>query len=140
MRNQKANSIDLNNKYPCPCRRKGCLLGIALTEALGCDRCGQIFIVIKEGQAIEQLSSIYPYKSAWRWNGKNWKRLNNGIKEHYLVISLGVILVLLIVWLPLALLLPQNWEKPLMILWAVIALILAFLPGLILWLAYRNRG
>ncbi len=62
MASRKTQKIDLNTEYPCPCRRKGCLLPITLTEAFGCDRCQQIFVVEESGYVIEQLSTNYPYK------------------------------------------------------------------------------
>lgn len=74
MRPSKAHQIDLTSEYPCPCRRNGTLKPIVLTEALGCDRCQQIFVVIKDGQIIEQLSSIYQKKS-WRWTGHRWQNV-----------------------------------------------------------------
>ena len=55
MRSHKIQKIDSSSEYPCPCRRKGNLKPIVLTEALGCDRCQQIFEIKKDGQVIEQL-------------------------------------------------------------------------------------
>jgi hypothetical protein len=74
VRPSKAHQIDLTSEYPCPCRRNGKLKPIVLTEALGCDRCQQIFVVKKDGQVIEQLSSIYQKKS-WRWTGHRWQNV-----------------------------------------------------------------
>ena len=71
MRPYKTPKIDLSNDYPCPCRRRGHLKQILLTEAFGCDRCQQIFVVKENGQVIEQLSSIY-HKKSWRWTGYRW--------------------------------------------------------------------
>jgi len=45
-----------------------------------------------------------------------------------------MILVPLMIWLPLALLSPG----PNIILWAMLALLLAMLPALMVWLAYRR--
>ncbi|NJO95933.1 MAG: hypothetical protein HC764_07790 [Pleurocapsa sp. CRU_1_2] len=59
MRPYKIHTIDLTCEYPCPCRRNGKLQPIILTEALGCDRCQQLFVVKKDGQTIEQLSFVY---------------------------------------------------------------------------------
>lgn len=77
MQPQKAQKIELDREYPCPCRRKGTLKPIALTEALGCDRCQQIFVVEDNGHALEKLSTTYPYKRAWRWTGQRWKIANS---------------------------------------------------------------
>ena len=135
MRPQKAQKIDLNTEYPCPCRRRGHLLPITLTEAFGCDRCQQIFVVEENGQVIEQLSSSYPYKRAWRWTGHRWIAAHHGLGESYLPVALGIILVLLIVWLPLALRSPSGLS---IIFWAILAVLLAVLPALMVWLAYRR--
>ena len=136
MPSQKAQKIDLNTEYPCPCRRRGALVPIALTEAFGCNRCQQIFVVEESGYAIEQLSTSYPYKKAWRWTGHRWNTANASLGESYLPVALVIVLVLLIVWLPLAL---NNSQKGTnIILWALLAVLLAALPGLMVWLAYRR--
>ncbi|MGB8685725.1 MAG: hypothetical protein WCD53_00075 [Microcoleus sp.] len=134
MPSQKAPKIDLNGDYPCPCRRRGRLVPIVLTEAFGCNRCQQIFVLDESGQVIEQLSTNYPYKQAWRWTGQQWNRANRGWRADYLPLTLGMILVPLMIWLPLALLSPG----PNIILWAMLALLLAMLPALMVWLAYRR--
>lgn len=131
----KAQKIDLNTEYPCPCRRRGCLTHIALTEALGCNRCQQIFVVEESGYTIEQLSTSYPYKKTWRWTGHRWITVHSGIGDSYLPVAILIILVLLIVWLPLAL---QADKGPSIIFWALLAVLLAVLPALMVWLAYRR--
>jgi len=131
---QKAQKIDLNGDYPCPCRRQGNLVPITLTEAFGCNRCQQLFVLDESGYVIEQLSTNYPYKQAWRWNGHQWNRVNTGLKTHYLPLALVMILVPLVIWLPLALRSPGSN----IIIWAIIALLLAMLPALMVWLAYRH--
>ncbi|MGQ4648462.1 hypothetical protein [Lyngbya aestuarii] len=135
MPSQKAQKINLDAEYPCPCRRKGSLVQITLTEALGCDRCQQIFVVEEGGYVIEQLSTSYPYKKAWRWTGSRWITANAGLGESYLPVALLIVLVLLIVWLPLALRSPTG---PSIIFWALLAVLLAVLPALMVWLAYRR--
>lgn len=131
----KPQKIDFNSEYPCPCRRKGRLLPIVLTEAFGCDRCQQIFVVEENGQVIEQLGSTYPYKRTWRWTGKDWSSAQSPWTGSYLPVALGIILVLLIIWLPLALRAAPGIS---MIIWTAIALLLAILPALMVWLAYRR--
>ncbi len=131
---QKAQKIDLNSEYPCPCRRKGHLVPITLTEAFGCDRCQQIFVVDETGYSLEQLSTHYPYKQVWRWTGRQWNRATPGVKAHYLPLALGILLVLLVIWLPLAL----SSPGPSILLWAVVAVMLAMLPAVMVWLAYRR--
>lgn len=135
MRAQKSVKIDLNSEYPCPCRRRGHLLPITLTEAFGCDRCQQIFVADENGQTIEQLSSTYPYKRAWRWTGYRWIAAHRGLGENYLPVMLGISLILLIIWLPLALQSPSGLS---MIFWTAIAVFLVILPALVFWLAYRR--
>ena len=104
MRSHKNQKIDLSSEYPCPCRRKGNLKPIVLTEALGCDRCQQIFVVKKDGQIIEQLSSIYQKKS-WRWTGNRWKNAYARWTQNYwstmavLTISLIIFIVVILRWL-----------------------------------------
>jgi hypothetical protein len=71
-----AQKIDLNRVYPCPCcRRGGRLQRITLTDALGCDRCQQIFVLKESDQILEQLSSTYPAQRTWFWDGQSWQRL-----------------------------------------------------------------
>lgn len=131
----KPQKIDLNGDYPCPCGRRGHLTPIALTEAFGCNRCQQIFVVEENGYRLEQLSTTYPYKRAWRWVGNRWVTANSNISESYFPVAIGIIVVLLIVWLPLALRLSGGLN---IILWAVLALLLAVLPAIMVWLAHRR--
>lgn len=136
MPSQKNQKIDLNTEYPCPCRRRGALVPITLTEAFGCNRCQQIFVVEESGYVIEQLSTSYPYKKAWRWTGHRWNTANASLGESYLPVALGIVLVLLIFWLPLAL---KSPTKPIIIIFfALLALLLVLIPPLIVWLAHRR--
>ncbi|MEO1131211.1 MAG: hypothetical protein AAFX40_00735 [Cyanobacteria bacterium J06639_1] len=65
--------IDLRQVYPCPCcRQSGQLRSIILTDAMGCDRCQQIFQLNPEGDAIEQMAGTYPYRRTWYWQGQRW--------------------------------------------------------------------
>jgi hypothetical protein len=131
----KAQKIDYTQEYPCPCRRKGTLVPIALTEALGCNRCQQIFVVEDNGYALEQLSTTYPYKKIWRWLGNRWQPASSGLGESYLPIVMGVVLVLLIVWLPLALRSSGGLQ---ILFFALVSILLAILPALMVWLTYRR--
>lgn len=135
MQPQKAQKIDLTQEYPCPCRRRGRLTQITLTEAFGCNRCQQIFVVEDSGYILEQLSTSYPYKRAWRWTGHQWSVANPGLSESYLPIALGVILVMLSIGLPLALNASSNSG---IFLWALVLLLLALIPALMVLLAYRR--
>jgi hypothetical protein len=132
---QKPEKIDLNTDYTCPCRRRGRLIPITLTEAFGCDRCQQIFVVEDNGYVLEQISTTYPYKRAWCWTGKSWYVIQPRLGESYLPIALGIIFVLVIIWLPLALRLANSSS---IIAWAIVAVLLAILPAIMVWLTYRR--
>ena len=93
-----------------------------------------MFVVDESGYAIEQLSTNYPYKQAWRWTGNQWNRAHQGLRTHYLPLALGMILVPLAIWLPLAL----HSTGPNIVLWAMVAVLLAMLPAFMVWLAYRR--
>ncbi len=131
---QTSHKIDLTQDYPCPCRRRGRLEPITLTDAFGCDRCQQIFTVDEQGHTLEQLATAYP-KRLWRWGGHQWIAVGQGLRESYLPIALGVMLVLLSIWLPLAL---NASPRSGVFFWAVVALLLAILPALMVLLAYRR--
>lgn len=135
MRHQKPVKIDLNNEYPCPCRRRGRLLPIILTEEFGCDRCQQIFVVEEKSQTIEQLSSSYPYKRMWRWSGYRWFVVRPGLSSGYLPIMSGMMVVLFIGWLLLALQSPAGLS---IMVWVALAGLLVVLPAIVFWLAYRR--
>lgn len=136
MRPPKVYKIDLTSEYPCPCRRSGNLKPIVLTEALGCDRCQQIFAVKKDGQVIEQLASVYQQKS-WRWTGNRWQKAHGRSKQSHLstllILLFGLSVVIVVV-------LPQmlRWlNAQSMISWIVVFLFLMML--LILSLFVTNR-
>ena len=101
---QKVQKIDINASYPCPCCRRGYIRPISLTEALGCDRCQQIFVVGEHGQTIEKVSTNYPYQRSWCWTGTRWiiKRsspyqMGRGNFTFYLLlVTLAVIILLLL--------------------------------------------
>ena len=134
MRSEKPIKLDSNHDYPCPCRRKGRLLPITLTEAFGCDRCQQIFAIDEKHQEIELLSSAYPYKRIWRWTGSRWRALqqaNNGS----LPLFLGLILMILMGWLFLAL---HSLPSLSMILGIMVSTTLILFFAYTLWLAYRR--
>jgi hypothetical protein len=132
---QKAQKIDLAQSYPCPCRRRGQLTQIALTEAFGCNRCQQIFVVEGGGYVLEELSTSYRHKRAWRWNGHQWQGASSGFGDSYLSIALGIVLTMLIIGLLLTLGSPGN-SGPMF--WVIVLLLLALLPTLMVLLAYRR--
>jgi hypothetical protein len=128
------HKIDLDQDYPCPCRRRGRLVPITLTEAFGCNRCQQIFEVDPQGQTLEKLSTSYP-KQLWRWSGHHWVAVGQGWRDSYTTMALGITLVLLSIWLPVAL---NSSSKSSMVIWTVVALLVAVLPALVVLLAYRR--
>lgn len=134
---QKAKKIELNQDYPCPCRRRGTLRPIALTEAFGCDRCQQIFAVEDQGHTIEQVSTSYPYKRAWHWTGNRWLAVNAKLGEHYLPFAIGFAIVLPIVFLVLAIHLPPVPQE-LRIIVIILAVLFVLLPAFMLWSSYRR--
>lgn len=104
---------------------------IVLTEALGCDRCQQIFVVHESGDSIEQLSSTYQQKKVWRWTGHQWSVARSTIGQEFLPLALMALLGLVIVLLIATL----NAEVGLRV--GVVAVLFAML-ALLLWLAYRR--
>lgn len=134
---QKAKKIELNQDYPCPCRRRGTLRPIALTEAFGCDRCQQIFAVEDRGHTIEQVSTSYPYKRAWHWTGNRWIAVNSKLGENYLPFAIGFAIVLPIVFLVLAIHLPPVPQE-LRIIVIILAVLFVLLPAFMLWSSYRR--
>lgn len=85
---------------------------------------------------IEQLSTTYPYKRAWRWTGQQWNIAHSGLRESYLPLALCIVIVLLVIWLPIALHAPASSKNIIPL--SLIAVLLATLTALILWLAYRR--
>ena len=126
----KAEKIDLNAEYPCVCSRRGCLKPIALTDALGCDRCQQIFVVDHSGCILEELSTHPPYKKTWHWTGRQWHRTDTTLRETFLPLSM------LIVVIPLVLLFFVRHFPA--ILWIVLVFAIVPIPALLVWLAYRR--
>jgi hypothetical protein len=107
------------------------LLPIALTEALGCDRCQRIFVVDEKGQTIEELSTTYPYKRAWRWTGYRWITARKSIGYGYLRLVTGIFILLSGISLLLAL------HSSNLVFVAVLGLVVVMMLILIFWLAYR---
>jgi hypothetical protein len=108
-----------------------------LTEAFGCDRCQQIFVLKENGQVIEQLSSIY-HKKAWRWTGYRWTNVSANWAKNILSMMWAIMLMLPIITIvafPFALRLSSSQN---IILWAMILLLLIVLPAFMVWLAYRH--
>jgi len=83
LKSHKAQKIDLQQSYPCPsCHRQGKLNPIALTDAMGCDRCHLIFVVENEGYSLILLGGLDRYRRDWYWMGDRWQ-LNYGTDSKY---------------------------------------------------------
>jgi hypothetical protein len=132
---QKAHKIDPNSDYPCPCRRRGRLVPIALTDAFGCNRCQQIFVVQENGYVIEQLSTNYPYKRAWRWTGHQWVMVHPSLSRGYLPLTLVILIGLVFLLLLTTLQSPIGSSLTFRV---IAALVLSILLVFMLWLACRR--
>ncbi|MEM9805175.1 MAG: hypothetical protein AAF959_07830 [Cyanobacteria bacterium P01_D01_bin.56] len=94
--------IDLGEVYPCPvCRHRSTIQSITLTEALGCDRCQQIYVIRENGFGLEQLSGAHPYRRLWRWTGNQWKQYSKMPASGWLVLLSAAVILLAILgfWL-----------------------------------------
>jgi hypothetical protein len=93
--------IDQRENYPCPCKRRGHLIPIALTEAFGCSQCQRIFVVQEGGYVLEQLATHHGHEQSWYWNGKIWYPTDfEALAKSYIPLTLGIGLLLLVLWLP----------------------------------------
>ncbi len=126
--------IDLTEEYPCPCRRKGILKTIVLTEAMGCELCQQIFVLTESATEIEQLSSVYPYKRRWRWSGKRWIAKGMWGLEIYFPLILWTVLVMLVTSIPILIKYSEGFNIFLAIVLTLVLILLSFL----LWLSYQR--
>ena len=105
---------------------------ITLTEAFGCDRCQQIFVVNEGGDSIEQLATTYARKRVWRWTGRQWSVVRSTLVSQdllplLLLGLLGIVIVFLIATL--------NAEVGLRV--GIVAVLFAML-ACFLWVAYRR--
>ena len=137
VRPYKIQKISFRNDYPCPCRKKGKLKPILLTEALGCERCQQIFVVQENGQTIEQLSSIY-HKKSWRWTGCRWASAYDPWKKTYLLSAVSIVVFFTIAIVSILLSILQSLTAKSMIFWIIVLVAPAILMLLILLAIYRH--
>lgn len=137
MQSQKAQKIDLSSDYPCPCRRRGRLVPITLTEAFGCNRCQQIFVVEDNGYGIEQLSTTYPYKKTWRWTGQQWNIAHPNFRESYMPLLLALLVLFVVIFLLMVTRSPAS-SGQLSLLFFVMALAV-MVSVLVLCLAFAYR-
>jgi hypothetical protein len=109
---------------------------IALTDAFGCNRCQQIFVVQDSGHSIEQLSTNYPYKRVWRWNGNQWITVNpNNLSRGYVPLTLLLIFGLVFLLLVTTLQSPLSSSVTFRV---IAALALSMMLVFMLWLACRR--
>lgn len=97
----QGQKIDLQMDYPCPCRRKARLIPIVLTDALGCDRCPNVFVVTPEGDQVEQVAGLLLSRRFWRWTGQQWvlPETSGQMRDQVLVCGL-LVLVGILFYLP----------------------------------------
>ncbi|MGD1906164.1 MAG: hypothetical protein ACFB0C_09240 [Leptolyngbyaceae cyanobacterium] len=130
----KAQNIDLQAAYPCPCGRQGRLSPIALTEALGCNDCQRIFVTQQSGQRLAPLASHAPEQRMWYWTGQQWRLDRASLQRRYLILSMILLvlslLLIFVVWryVPVSI-------RSLLRLLAAMVLMATVLCGA--WLAYR---
>lgn len=136
VRTYKSQKIDQNADYPCPCRRNGCIKPITLTEAFGCDRCQQIFVVQDDGYVIEQLSTHYPYKRLWRWTGQQWRLDRSSLSVSYLPLVVLAAFGVMVFFLLLATLQTPDGVQSIARLLTTLAVSLAVVG--MFWLASRR--
>jgi hypothetical protein len=111
------------------------LVPITLTDAFGCDRCQQIFVVQENAQVIEQLSTTYPYKRAWRWSGHHWNVAHSSLARGYFPLTLAIIFGLIFLLLLTTLNSPLSASLAFRV---IAALVLSMMLVLMLWLACRR--
>ncbi len=121
---EKTDTNPRDRTYPCPCRRAANLVPIYLTDAYGCDRCPQMFVLNEEGKLVEQLTAGYPDARTWRWSGAQWKLVNPPRRsESHFMRTLAPLLILVVGWLLVGqwLIAPFAW-----LYWFLGAIIVAF--------------
>jgi hypothetical protein len=94
---KNVNQFACDKRYPCPCRRQANLVPIFLTDAFGCDRCPQVFVMDDDGRLVEQLTASYPYARTWRWTGQQWKAVRPK-HDGYVVWFLTVLVLWTLGW------------------------------------------
>lgn len=100
-----------------------------LMDAYGCTRCQQIFVLQDNGYIIEQVSTIYPYKRCYTWNGHRWKPLREKKRLIWLIITIMMALPIIVIFIPLVLIVTNSGN-----LIVSIALVMVMLMILIFWL------
>lgn len=88
--------------YDCPVCRRGDLSELTLMDAFACSYCRHIFGASITEQTIRLADGIQPFQ--WRWDGRQWRPLQQADLELTLVVWLtGIALITLpplLIWLP----------------------------------------
>ncbi|WP_204105425.1 MULTISPECIES: hypothetical protein [Spirulina sp. CCY15215] len=132
MQLKKPLKIDLSREYPCPCRRRGQLKPIILTDAFGCDRCQQIFVVAQSGCVIEQLATTYSSERSWRWTGNRWIVKRPPLRQYYLPL-LGILALLILI---AGLSIGRSGFMHIFL--PILVVLLVIVPAFMIWLSYRR--
>jgi hypothetical protein len=82
---------------------------IYLTDAYGCDRCPQMFVLGADGKLEEQLTAGSPYARVWRWTGQQWKMVYP-TNEPGLLGFFALLFLLVVGWFLLAHLMPPPFS------------------------------
>jgi hypothetical protein len=134
----KTCKIDPALTYPCPCRKRGQLCPIILTEAFGCDQCHQIFVVRGDGYVLEQLSSIYPYQQLWYWTGQDWSLIRPPFYQSAFAWIVGALTTLFLLLLCLPMVFHIPFDRRVMV-WMLLTLFIVLMLSCMVWLTiYRQ--
>ncbi len=136
MPQMKTGQIDTRMQYPCPACRRGQLSLIALTEALGCQKCQRIFVIQPDGYTIEQLST-YPIGQSWRWHSRGWQPIRQDWSmRSILLLSLTVSAVLIFIGILLAS--KIAFRSGMLLWWTLMAIVAGILCAGFL-MSFRSR-
>lgn len=139
MRQTQINPLDFNQSYPCPVCRQGQLRPIVLTEAMGCDRCQQIFVLKADQTTLEQVSMATATQRTWCWTGRGWYPAGNHEQERIWRIVLGVfflVIIPLVLAIPILLNTPGRWGIVVLI---GLTIILVIIPLILAWFGWDRR-
>jgi len=92
-------------------------------------------VVQENGHVIEQLSTTYPYKRAWRWTGHQWNVAHSSLSRGYFPLTLMMIFGLVFLLLLTTLQFPISASVAFRV---IAALLLSMMLVLMLWLACRR--
>jgi hypothetical protein len=134
----KACKIDQASIYPCPCSKLGQLCPIVLTDAFGCDKCQQIFVLRSDGYVLEQISHIYPYQQHWYWTGQTWRLIRPPLIQSSFALIVGVLIALFVVLIGLPMAFHIPFDRRLVV-WMVLPISIALVLSFMVWLTMYRR-